>query len=108
MDLHFLPLLIPLGIFSYAAYRFFRYGSFIGMMIGARVGRQLGEVDTVSVGGMRQVLKVFALERELGQEAQVAVSMVSKSILSVHLRAMKLTAHRAQELARLLEAAAKG
>lgn len=108
------------GIFEYSVvlliavtigvwlYRYFRFGSFLGMSVGARVARTLGSVETEQMLGSKRTLKVHLLERELGQPQYIAVSETTSSRVSLEVTAMKLTPEQARCLAKLLDQAAAG
>ncbi len=100
-----LPIVVVFGFWSY---RYFRFGSFLGMSVGARVARTLGSVETERMLGSRRTLKVHLLERELGQPQYIAMSDTTSSRGSWELSAMKLTAEQARSLAKLLDQAAAG
>jgi hypothetical protein len=88
------------------AYRYFRYGSLIGVSLGSRVARTLGEVKAERTLGMRRSLKVHLLERELGQPTYVAIGETVSGWASWKQRSMKLSIEEARKLARLLDEAA--
>jgi hypothetical protein len=89
-------------------YRYFRFGSFLGMSVGARVARTLGSVETEHTLGSKRTLTVHLLERELGQPQYIAVGETTSSRGSLEVTAMKLTPEQARRLAKLLEQAANG
>jgi hypothetical protein len=104
----FLPFAVFAVVIGYMVFRYFRFGSFVGMSVGARVVRKLGTVETVRNMGTKRVLTVYLLERELGGPVTVAMGETAKTFGGWAYTAMKLPAEQARELARLLELAAKG
>ena len=102
------PFTIMACVVGFFAFRYFRFGSFVGMSVGARVMRTLGRVDSVRNMGIKTGLAVHVLEAALGEPAMVAIGEVSSGLGSWTYRAFKLTPDQARALARLLETAAKG
>ena len=105
---HFIPFAFLALVLGYFAYRYFQYGGFVGMSVGARVSRTIGKVDSTRNMGIKTALAVHLLEPALGQSAMVAIGETSTGLGSWTYRAFKLTPDQARALARLLETAAKG
>lgn len=104
----FLPFALMACVFAFIVFRYLRFGSFVGMSVGARVTRTLGRVDSVRNMGVKTGLAVHVLEAALGEPAMVAIGEVSSGLGSWTYRAFKLTQDQARALASLLDAAAKG
>jgi hypothetical protein len=104
----FVPFAFIGSVVGYLAYRYFRFGGFVGMSVGARVLRTIGSVESERNLGIKTGLAVHVLERELGAPSLVAIGETSKGLASWKFRAFKLTPDQARALAHLLETAAKG
>ncbi len=102
------PLVLFVSIFGFLGYRYFRYGGFLGMIVGARVMRTVGSVQSEKTLGISKRLKVHVLERELGQGVHVALGETASTWGAIEFRATKLSAEEARQLARLLDEAAAG
>ena len=102
------PLLVAGTLFAWWGYRYLRYGSLVGLIVGARVARSIGKVESQSSMGVRRELEVHVLEPEPGRHAEVAVAETARSWGGRNYRAFRLTATQAQQLAQLLEQAARG
>jgi len=103
-----LPLLVFASVACVFAYRYLRYGSLLGMTVGARVLREVGKVEAGQTQGLRRILEVHVLEPEPGQPAMVAVGETTRGKGSWKFNAFRLSADQARQLARLLEQAAGG
>jgi hypothetical protein len=108
MDFRLLVALIPLAIVAYLLWRLVRYGGVLGAMVGGRVQRKVGEVSAVPIIGVRQIIGVHVLEKELGAAPLIVVSTLSRMRVNSSLKAFKLTPDQARLLARLLGEAAAG
>jgi len=104
--------LVPIGAIAIAAvlmlHRYLRYGSMLGMAVGARVARSVGKVETERALGTRRTLEVHVLEPEPGAHSMVAVGETTRGSGSYKFSAIKLSAEQARQLAQLLEQAARG
>ena len=104
--------LVPIGAIAIAAVlmlqRYLRYGSMLGMAVGARVARSVGRVETERAMGTRRTLEVHVLEPEPGGHSMVAVGETTRGSGSYKFSAIKLSGEQARLLAQLLEQAAKG
>jgi hypothetical protein len=103
-----IPLVILLGAFALMAHRYWRYGSMLGMAVGARVARSVGKVETERAMGTRRMLEVHVLEADPGGHTMVAVGETTRGAGSYKFSAIKLSGEQARQLAHLLEQAAKG
>jgi hypothetical protein len=110
MDEHFflIPVVILLGAIVLMVHRYLRFGSMLGMAVGARVGRSVGKVETERAMGTRRILEVHVLEPEPGAPSMVAVGETTRGTGTYKFAAIKLSAEQARQLAQLLEQAAKG
>lgn len=104
--------LLPLGVFALVGilfgYRYLRFGSLLGVVVGARVVRTIGKVESQRAMGTRRILEVHVLEPEPGGSSMVAVGETTRGSGSWKFSAFKLSAEEARRLAGLLEQAAKG
>ncbi len=104
----FLPLVVIGLLFAWWGYRYLRFGSLVGLIVGARIARTIGKVQSQSSMGVRRDLEVHILEAEPGRHPTIAVAETARGWGSRKYGAFKLTAEQAQQLARLLEQAARG
>ena len=104
----FAPLAFGVLVLGLFAYRYFRFGSFTGMILGARIAKTVGTVDSQRNWGINVSLGVHVLERELGAPAMIAISETTRGLASRKFAAMKFTPEQARQLAQLLDLAAKG
>ena len=104
----FAPLALGFLVLCLFAYRYFKYGSVTGMVLGARVGKTVGTVESQRNWGLHVSLAVHVLERELGGPTMIALGETTRGLLSRRFTAMKFTPEQARQLARLLELAANG
>ena len=88
-------------------YRWFRYKSFSGAMLGAPIERTLGEITLKSSGMSSSLLRVHALGPGNGQQRSVGLQLISKAPLAASTMPINLSITQAQELAQLLESAAR-
>jgi hypothetical protein len=102
------PLCALVIAFGLVAYRYVRFGSLLGMAVGARVVRSVGKVESERAMGSRRTLEVHVLEPDPAQPSMVAVAETTRGNGAWKISAFKLSAEQARELARLLEQAAKG
>jgi hypothetical protein len=102
------PLCALIIAFGLMAYRYVRFGSLLGMAVGARVVRSVGKVESERAMGSRRTLEVHVLEPDPAQPSMVAVAETTRGNGAWKISAFKLSAEQARELARLLEQAAKG
>jgi hypothetical protein len=103
-----IPVVILLGACVLMVHRYFRFGSMLGMAVGARVARSVGKVETERAMGTRRILEVHVLEPEPGGHSMVAVGETTRGSGSYKFSAIKLSGEQARQLAQLLEQAAKG
>jgi hypothetical protein len=82
-------------------FRYFRYGSLTGALLGGRVERTVGEIALSAKVGSR-VLKVDILRKHQQSEACVALSLVSKATFGASMVPIELTNAQAKTLAELL------
>jgi hypothetical protein len=110
MDKYFflIPVVILLAAFVLMAQRYFRFGSMLGMVVGARVTRTLGKIEIKRAMGARRTLEVHVLEPEPGQPSMVALGQTIRGSGSWKFTAFKLSGEQARQLAQLLEQAARG
>ena len=88
-------------------YRWFRYKSFSAAMLGAPIERTLGEITLKSSSLSSSVLRVHALGPGNGQQRSVGLQLISKAPLAASTMPINLSLAQAQELAQLLESAAR-
>jgi uncharacterized protein (DUF2384 family) len=100
------PILVIGLIVVWWGYRYLRFGSLVGLIVGARVARTIGKVESQSSMGVRRELEVHVLEPEPGQVSMVAVAVTSRTWGSRKYSAFKLSGEQARRLAQLLEQAA--
>jgi hypothetical protein len=97
--------LIPVLILAYFAWRYFKYGSLTGAMLGGRISRTIGEVKVSTSSFSSSVLRVGVLETDPLAPPQVALTVVSKAVLAASMVPFKLSADQARQLAALLNQA---
>ena len=91
---------------AFLLYRMNRYGGFKAAMFGARIERTVGEVGGDEQGLMKVELKVHVLRRDIVGKL-VGVEMVAKTFASYRVMPVTLSIAQAQQLAALLNEAAR-
>jgi hypothetical protein len=91
---------------GYFAYRVLKHGGFKAAMFGASIEQTIGEIAGERQGPVGMGLKVHALRRE-GAERLVGIEIIAKSATSYQMMPITLSADQAQQLASLLQAAAR-
>jgi hypothetical protein len=87
-------------------YRIIRHGGFKAAMFGARIEHTVGEVAGERQGSMGVALRVHALRRD-DSEMLVGIELVARSFASYRMMPVTLTVNQAQQLASLLQNAAR-
>jgi hypothetical protein len=98
---NFFPLL-PLAIFAFFGYRYFKNGSLVGALLGGRVGETLGEVALASGSFTSRVLKVQLLDDDNSTDPSVILVLTSKAPLAASVAPIKMSRNDARTLAELL------
>lgn len=94
------------AVLGYFGYRMLRHGGFRGAMFGARIEQTVGEVTGEKQGPMNVALKVHALRRD-DSEKLIGIELVAKSFASYQMMPITLSVSQAQQLASLLQNAAR-
>jgi hypothetical protein len=96
---------IPLLIFAYFAWRYFKNGSLVGALLGGRLTDTIGEIDLASSSFTSRVLRVSLMAAPDGRPNDVALSITSKAALGASVVPFKLSRAQALELVALLQRA---
>jgi hypothetical protein len=94
------------AVVGYFGYRMLRHGGFKAAMFGARIEHTVGEVPGEKQGPMSVALKVHALRRD-NSEKLIGIELVAKSFASYQMMPITLSVNQAQQLASLLQNAAR-
>lgn len=95
-----------LTVAGYLLHRVIRHGGFKAAMFGARIDRTMGEVRGEKQGPVGVTLRVHLLRRD-AFEKLVGVEFVARSVASYQMLPITLSASEAQQLASLLNEAAR-
>lgn len=95
-----------IAVVSYFVYRIIRHGGFKAAMFGARIDRTVGQVSGERQGPVGITVKVHVLRRD-AVEKLVGVEFVGKSFASYQMMPVTLSVIQAQQLASLLNDAAR-
>jgi hypothetical protein len=96
---------LPLAIFAYFGWRYFRNGSLVGALLGSRIIDPIGEVDLAPSGMVSRVLRVATLAPTADGSPDVALSITSKAKFGASLVPFRLSRSQAQQLIELLQRA---
>ena len=90
----------------YFAWKWYRYGSFTGATLDARITKTVGEITVSSSGITSTVLKVDTLEASPGTLPQIALVLISKALpFGASMTPIKLSQTQAKQLIDLLRKA---
>ena len=90
----------------YLAWKWYRYGSFTGATLDARISRVVGEITVSSSRITSTVLKVDTLEASPGTSPQIALVLISKALpFGASMTPIKLSQVQAKQLIDLLQKA---
>jgi hypothetical protein len=90
----------------YFGWKWYRYGSFTGATLGARIARTVGEITLSSSTIASVVLKINILETNPGTSPQIALVLISKALpFAASMTPIKLSQVQAKHLADLLQKA---
>ena len=96
---------IPLLIFAFFAWRYFKNGSLVGALLGGRLTETVGEISLSSSGFTSRVLRVSLMAATDGESKDIALSITSKAALGASVVPVKLSHAQALELMTLLQRA---
>ena len=92
--------------FLYFAWKWYRYGSFTGATLDARITKTVGEITVSSSTITSTVLKVDTLETSPGTLPQIALVLISKALpFGASMTPIKLSQIQAKQLIDLLQKA---
>lgn len=100
----FLPVLIIGGVFLFFLYRFFKFGGLRGIILGARVEKDLGSIQAQGKL-VWTTFRVSVLDGPKDGKA-IGLDMTTKTFSSWHQMPYALSVESAEELAELLKKAA--
>ena len=90
----------------YFGWKWYRYGSFTGATLDARITKTVGEITVSSSGITTTVLKINILEASPGTLPQIALVLISKALpFGASMNAIKLSQIQAKQLIDLLQKA---
>jgi len=96
---------IPLAVFAFLAWRYFRSGSLVGALLGGRLTETIGEISLSSRGLSSRVLRVSLMAAPPGESPELALAITSKAALGANIVPFKLSHAQALELISLLQRA---
>ena len=99
--------LFPVAILAYFAYRFIRFRSLMGALLGGRIVEDIGEIDLASPPLTSYRLKVHIIQSSTDALPEVAMAIVAKAPMGASLSPIRLSKSQAMELAALLERAGR-
>ena len=90
----------------YFARKWYRYGSFTGATLDARITKTVGEITVSSSGITSTVLKINILEASPGTLPQIALVLISKALpFGASMTPIKLSQIQVKQLIDLLQKA---
>jgi len=104
-SLHQLLPFVPLAVFAFFAWRYFRYGSLVGALLGGRLAETIGEIPLSSRAMSSRVLRISLMQARPGESPALALAITSKAALGASVVPFKLTHSQALELIALLRRA---
>jgi hypothetical protein len=96
---------VPMAIFAFFAWRYFRYGSLVGALLGGKLTETIGEIPLSSQGLSSRVLRVSLMAAQPGETPELALAITSKAALGASVVPFKLSRTQALELISLLQRA---
>jgi hypothetical protein len=96
---------IPLAIFAFFAWRYFRSSSLVGALLGGKLTETIGEIPLSSGGFSSRVLRVSLMAAAPGISPDLALAITSKAALGASVVPFKLSQMQALELITLLQRA---
>ena len=96
---------IPLAVFAFLAWRYFKSGSLVGAMLGGKLTETIGEISLSSRGLSSRVLRVSLMAAPPGESPELALAITSKAALGASVVPFKLSHAQALELISLLQRA---
>ena len=97
-------LIIPAAMLIGFVWRYFRYGSIAGSLLGGQITSTIGEIQLHSSFVRSKAIKVQKYEKS--GDAMVSISIISRAALGASIMPIALSKDQARELAKLLENAA--
>ena len=89
----------------YFLWKWYRYGSFTGATLDARIAKTVGEITVSSSTIASTILKVDTLETSPGTSPQIALVLISKAPFGASMTPIKLSQVQAKQLVDLLQKA---
>ena len=105
MDLWFL--LFPSIVLAVLAWRWFRYRSFTGALLGVRILEEVGEIELESQPLSSRRLKIYVVQETPQDVPEVAIAIVSKAALGASLMPVRLSKFQARDLVAMLDRACR-
>lgn len=96
---------VPLVIFAFFGWRYFKNGSLVGALLGGRLTETIGEISLSSSGLTSRVLRVSLMAAPEGGPKDIALAITSKAKLGASVVPLKLSHAQALELLTLLQRA---
>ena len=96
---------IPLLIFVFFGWRYFKNGSLVGALLGGRLKETVGEISLSSSRLSSRILRVSLMAAPEGGRNDIALTITSKAALGASVVPFKLSHAQALELATLLQRA---